>query len=109
MTKHTPGPWKIHPFYAEMVCDGGQNVQIANMFSGSGTLFPNRVRKRPKKEREANARLIAAAPELLKALKFLIKSAEETTKDLVAFEGANRLDYSIDCARVAIAKAEGRE
>ena len=100
---HTPGPWRIEPNYRfepDIVKDNEKGTWpdcgvICTMngpidFSGN------------------DARLIAAAPELLKHLKLLIASAETTTKDLIGFEGANRLDYSIDCARAAIAKAEGR-
>lgn len=56
---------------------------------------------------KANARLIAAAPELLAALKTLANVATETTKNLVAFDGAIYLDTAIDKARAAIAAAEG--
>lgn len=47
----------------------------------------------------ADARLIAAAPELLEALKEIIAAADG--------DGWNQLDASFATARAAIAKAEG--
>lgn len=53
------------------------------------------------RECEANARLIAAAPELLDALKAL-------TKDIPWGIGADQIHPDWHAARAAIAKAEGR-
>lgn len=60
-------------------------------------------------EATANAKLIAASPELLSALKTLQEVAARTTQNIVAFDWANELDAAIDEARAAIAAAEGRE
>ncbi len=86
--KHTPGPWRA---FETRVC-------FANMAGGFD------IRNCP--DAEANARLIAAAPELLEALK-------EVTSD---YAGRFDLDdpstnpgikSSIKQAHAAIAKAEG--
>lgn len=58
--QHTPGPWaatkkEIGDFYIE----GAAEEDIANVYGWSGA----------KAECEANARLIAAAPEMFEALK----------------------------------------
>jgi hypothetical protein len=56
---------------------------------------------RKARKAETNARLIAAAPELLEALRNITECAE------AGLDGAN-MDLWIDQARAAIAKAEGR-
>ena len=73
-SKHTPGPW---------------------------TAEGNRPRKHSH-NLSANARLIAAAPDLLEALKAVV-SAWEVTGPI---EAAERMDAAIHAARAAIAKAE---
>ena len=64
-TKHTPGPWRVHPTNKERVIQSSQD--IASM---SG-IFRDTV------ERESNARLIAAAPELLAVLQQAHKTLTE--------------------------------
>jgi hypothetical protein len=79
-TNHTPGPWKAelitagdkpaHPVYWNIKFSGDYDSHRAaiNVYkAGKGTI----------KEAEANARLIAAAPELLEALGNLYKAAEK--------------------------------
>jgi hypothetical protein len=55
-------------------------------------------------EWEGNSKLIAAAPELLEALKELIKVATETTANIIGFDGAEELDNCIDAAKAVIQK-----
>jgi len=57
--KHTPGPWTLNSAN-QVVKHGDQSIIIANPYHGS---MPT----------EANARLIAAAPELLEAAEAVIK------------------------------------
>lgn len=84
MSQHTSGPWRVgapqsvDPEWLLVMTSGGAIVANVN---GAD---------------EANARLIAAAPELLEAL--------ECIRDGMADDQAYR-----ECARKAIAKAEGRE
>ena len=97
MSKHTPGPWTVtdeDDFYGlaiEAAGREGEYVPVARV--------PVDYDDRP--EREANARLMAAAPDLLEALKALLS-------------GSERHIFSTECkterdaARTAIAKAEGR-
>lgn len=98
MTKHTPGPWMIghpHPNNAcvYIVADGAK--EIATLFGpmyglpDAGGNFP------PSPERDANAHLIAAAPELLDALKaahkcLLIRDDPRSGKALKKVEDAIR-------------------
>lgn len=101
--KHTPSPW---------LRDG--NTIYALMHAGwrkGEELFKNRFhayvqsdRDCPDGERDANARLIAAAPELLEALQGMIDLAKQM--DDVSDEGGN-LDKRFDAAIAAIAKATG--
>lgn len=108
--RHTPGPWDVRqesvcPEWSIVVATGGRIV--ANVNSETGPDIPPLVST--KMPREANARLIAAAPEMLEAL-----------REVVTEDGANCLAYGTDTpafrrriaaintiARAAIAKAEG--
>jgi hypothetical protein len=86
MSEHTPGPWEIR---GDVIEAGGEIVCDP---------FDNR----------ANARLIAAAPDLLEALKAIMKAEIAYTGAVeVAFEFAGPPDL-VKHSRAAIAKAEGR-
>ena len=63
--RHTPGPWKVSV------------NQIKSNYDTVAQVFTHLVQGR----HEVNARLIATAPELLQALKTIIKEAEQ-----IAFE-----------------------
>jgi hypothetical protein len=87
MPEHTPGPWRIQcgEFVVADLDDGIETV--ADTFS----LVSN-------DRQQANARLIAAAPKLLKACKTLMGMFEDAgVTDTVGY----------DMARKAIAEAEG--
>ena len=93
--QYTPGPWTItvYPpddYGAEDLCAyiDGNRKHVAHCMPPDGTST---------ELRDANARLIAAAPELLEALK-LIANAENSALDLAYCKGI---------ARAAIAKATG--
>lgn len=110
MGAHTKGPWRLATNFTEhgfTANDGSVTVVPTDedaMFSICDVKltkhFPRgKTYKAEDAERDANARLIAAAPDLLKALKNCV---------LLTFDG-----FSIegDCereARDAIAKAEGK-
>jgi len=97
---HTPGPWtigkkpRLQPYIegadGTPVCSCGGNAP------GSGAYTTETFRRR-----DANARLIAAAPELLEAMKLLIA-------DVADYPAWQRPCHALDVARAAIAKAEGR-
>lgn len=96
MNKHTPGPWHVVPYgdgNQKVVCsDEAGNWRIAFMATSSGS-------REELAEIKANARLIAAAPELLEALKDLVTSVEALR--------VVGLDKEIELARAALSKAEG--
>jgi hypothetical protein len=98
MSGHTPGPWTIRYGMNIMGPDvrfPGNERLVANAGGHSNNVHSEAVRL----ENEANARLIAAAPDLLEALK--------------ALREWHRTEYQSDPktdakADAAIAKAEGR-
>ena len=88
-TQHTPGPWEVSPY--------------GNITSKSLTVA--KVEQMPgnyESEKQANARLIAAAPDLLVALEqcvpIIVSHANATFGDGV---------LTLQVARSAIAKAKG--
>ena len=92
---HTPGPWMAVP--------GGRHDQeviittqhrLDQSFSEICGLDVEFTGKHGD-EQKANARLIAAAPEMLRALRAIVEESNDP--------GA------VDCARAAIAKAEGEQ
>ncbi|AMG89622.1 hypothetical protein B9G72_17220 [Bordetella bronchiseptica] len=100
MTKHTPGPWAIRYDYVVQArsFDDGRLVPVAQPYgvNGDGSdLF-------------ANARLIAAAPNLLEAL----EAEEEWRGREAAGEIDPEWDYETMVAakrRAAISKAKGEQ
>jgi hypothetical protein len=95
MSEHTPGPWTA---FALPDRDGFCTHQIH--WSPDGECVTDGVYG------EANALLIAAAPDLLSALRTLLAESEDWAEVLNG-ERPSLLD-AIDAARSAIAKAEGR-
>lgn len=103
MSKHTRGPWTIHPKWGQPavgvdVGDGGPLLPIAEVVGGQN-----------KTAAKANARLIAAAPDLLAALR---ESAGEFARLAGMLQDGNPLFGKIlrdaaTAAYSAIAKAEG--
>ena len=67
-TQHTPGPWKYGPDNRKTMRVFSGSREIVRALSTHGNRRLNCV------ERAANARLIAAAPELLEALQGLLRS-----------------------------------
>jgi hypothetical protein len=98
-TKHTPGPWMYEPkgrghVWSDCRDDGSGAVIAVMPETNHGT-------------KEADARLIAAAPELLSALYALLDDVSDLTDEArEAFSGIN--DRSVTLARAAIAKATGQ-
>ena len=93
MSKHTPGPWKAHFDEAYFVTgpDLGRVAMMMNLKGAHGL-----GGRRSGNESAANARLIAAAPDLLEALQ-------------VIADGKCAEGEEAEIARAAIAKAEGQQ
>lgn len=86
--KHTPGPWEVGP-EGQVRAMTGRQICDPRQWTSEG---------------QANASLIAAAPELLAALRVLVNAA---------YESANHHSFTpfylteLAVANAAIAKAEG--
>ena len=100
MSKHTPGPWIVYEFVdgydirsPEAECWVAMSSDPEAVWGAIG--------------REEDARLIAAAPELLEALEFFV-AAGGKGRTFYAVEG-ELLQDCVDKARAAIAKAKGEE
>ena len=94
MNKHTPGPWK---FYDDS--NDGKTNRIEIVAIGKTVA---RIYHSVPEEDIPNARLIAAAPELLEAVNALC--------DRIDDEGCTPLDFAeFTSARAAIAKATGEQ
>ena len=103
MTKHTPGPWEFElnlrgdgaPLYGFAIWapddDKSEDSPVADE-------IPN----------EEDARLIAAAPELLALVKESLRIAETKTPEWWDMHSFSEVDYYRNI-RAAIARAEGTE
>ena len=101
--KHTPGPWRSLNF--------GTEVRTEDMRTAVASLGMGYDHEDGDGRRTANARLIAAAPDLLAALRALVEVAEGYEKsDTEAAEDSGEEPYvapRIKAARSAIARATG--
>lgn len=88
---HTPGPWKVLAVKDE---DFGDEIQVVLDDNGPGVAIIADVEDQP--EAEANARIIAAAPELLAAARRFLEFYGECERDCASLMQA------------AVAKAEGK-
>jgi len=103
MSKHTAGPWfigvssdddQIHCIDAFDISRGRGNLEVCKVW---GTVNDTEESDQSK----ANARLIAAAPELLEALEVVLNAGRGTSRRII-------LDAEDEAlARAAIARARG--
>ena len=94
MSKHTPGPWEAvngpeDTYYVEECGQRGIVAEVLHICTDEWT--------------DANASLIAAAPDLLAALRDLVDDCESANGCM-----GNEHKIDTDEARAAIAKAEGK-
>ncbi len=95
MAEHTPGPWRVFPLY--VLEDGRFSVEVRTD-----------VHYAPVKDIEANARLIAAAPELLAALTDLHRAAVDAIDAIPSPSMVRKhLIQTVDAAQEVLAKARG--
>lgn len=89
MSKHTPGPWWAQG--SRVAADSRGNTQLAAMLSPLARMYgPNS---------HGNARLIAAAPELLEALTWMVEIHDNWA------DKQGSLDWVLEKSRAALAKA----
>ncbi len=103
---HTPGPWELHHDV------GGVNsvrvcVPDATTERGCRPIAEAEILGVPRRVAEANARLIAAAPELLATVKALVASVDDHDADMAGTGHACADAAVLTAARAAIVKAEG--
>ena len=94
MAKHTPGPWQT-------VVEGHRLSVWAEGYGFIHTHESPQVNVKALEIADANARLIAAAPELLEALKVIMTEFQFAERDEVTQKVYAQ-------AELAVAKAEGR-
>ena len=95
MTTYTPGPWNVTGLYVRER-NGGLIASILDLWHGQRT---------PKAKKNANARLISAAPELLEALENIVAAMETDEEAAPTASWMDNLYASVDAARAIIAKA----
>lgn len=115
--KHTQGPWEVRCFGGQFYVSSVNSVRGSVMPPGGGRQAIASLPRAAKKDTpgyhemfEANARLIAAAPDLLDAVqKFLAWSAAENDHKGTSFwERVEMLRELDDAANAVVAKATGR-
>ena len=98
--KHTPGPWKVNKKVKTSIeqekAGQGMNI-ICECQDPDG--------ERTTEEDKANARLIAAAPDMLEALKELYKQCNMVHKHWGEGSNQKEADAAIEAGKKAIAKA----
>lgn len=104
MSGHTPGPWRVGEAIKDgrhggvLTCihadDWQELATVATWMEGDDM---------PEPSGEANARLIAASPDLLEALRRLTGAAD----DAAYSANIGMMDDAITAARAAIARATG--
>jgi hypothetical protein len=102
MANHTPGPWKWNEYYECLFNEAGEYIFESFPYEGMDLAYTN--------SREANAKLIAAAPDLLEALESLLAAVEtmrcpQNVDDVAML--VIRFAAPIQHAQKAIKKAKG--
>lgn len=104
---HTQGQWEVLPGKDatgdETLCIRGNGEFIATMDVVSIDGAPYRLPDNG----EANARLIAAAPELLEAMESLFEHCEMVHKHWGDGDNTKEANAAIEAGKAAIAKAKG--
>ena len=102
---HTPGPWKWDEGWGAILSCGDVQRLVCPVWTGgnrSGMTESEVARD------VANARLIAAAPDLLEALEDLIERAGTSMHQANSDGAEYDVDDELKAAYAAIAKARGR-
>lgn len=101
MSKHTPGPWEANGYHIRQRVTGTRSIaEVA--YTGPHHTPPHEYPKSCRLVDEANARLIAAAPDLLEALEAIMGS------DIFEWNGSAAF-WLQDKVKAAIAKAKGEQ
>jgi len=102
ITKHTPGPWDISSFQSHVIVGSpeivGNAIATCHISRAVGDLSTA----------DANARLIAAAPDLLEACRALVLEWNSCFEGQDTGYDGTPLHDCVMLASAAIAKAEGK-
>lgn len=119
---HTSGPWCIHRGYKNaqtlaLTDDNGESWEFTHTYIGQGEKIIAEVQHQSKDsgwphvhdvdEMWANARLIAAAPELLAVAKWVAECLPEIIRTHCPLGVPLSVSLAHDMARDAVKKAEG--
>ena len=96
MTNATPGPWETGPEFDHEVVLGGPGIMVADC-----AIFHM---KRTPEENQANARLIAAAPDMRATMKDSVEVL--SADDPWDRQHADKMNQAVEKARAIIAKTE---
>ena len=106
MNKHTPGPWISDGETIDLFDFELENRRFWISADGMVIGYVDGFGNKDNEERKANARLIAAAPDLLEALQLAMPVLESMRKQWPRCTHDDSLDL-LQTARAAIAKATG--
>lgn len=113
-TQHTPGPWIIHKSKFTFAIQSSTEPHaglICHVYAKGDPSADEVGFSRPE-EAQANAKLIAAAPDLLAALHLALESLERVAPpvrpEIPSYMQASWCSLSLDAIREALAKAEGK-
>lgn len=110
MSEHTPGPWECIPKINASENHKGFFVRAKKVTNdGKWSLAEVHPGDEDGKLGEANARLIAAAPELLKACQLMMLSWKDIPYPRMNSDEENSLWSARNAIQSAIAKATGEE
>lgn len=102
--KHTPGPWRVREV-TKLHADGSTTLEAHEVRGGNRVIVVDVTE-------EADARLIAAAPEMLDALDHiggLSRALRQGGPDPMDLQGlSDALEEAVDLANALVARAEGR-
>lgn len=114
-TKHTPGPWTVsqpsgaYPWEAFVItatiAPAVTHTESGYPVNGRPVTVARIQRDAAKSTADANAKLIAAAPDLLAALDRLLSVCEYYPPSGAVGEAAKRIKERLEAAREAIANA----
>lgn len=99
-TKWTPGPWKVDEVWA--LIEGPNGEEVAAVHAATTT----QSQRASRNIAQANARLIAAAPELVKALAACLYRLEHYTADTETCDLVPLDERAINAARALLAKLD---
>lgn len=104
--KHTPGPWRaVQRSFGYPDVEGGPERHLWDIEAEAGEPVAMGTLAR---ENEANARLVAAAPDLLEAAVECLRLMREHDNPYRQTAAADDLEYAIERAQGQTAKSAGR-